>query len=69
MKTKQELSKETCAKYGKAYGDDGQMYFKLALNQLILKGLDAPAAEAEALRITRVEHPGFTPRLAPTLRA
>ena len=62
MATKQQISKEACARYAKLRGDEPQQHFRLGLNMFIMAGLSVPEAEAQALTEVRKTHPGFTPK-------
>jgi hypothetical protein len=62
MATKQQISKQACARYAKLRGDEPQQHFRLALNMFIMAGLSVTEAEAQALAAVRKTHPGFTPK-------
>ena len=62
MPTKQQISKEACARYARLRGDEPQQHFRLGLNTFIMAGLPVPEAEAQALAAVRKTHPGFTPK-------
>jgi hypothetical protein len=59
--TRQQISKQVCARYAKLRGDEPQQHFRLGLNIFIMAGLSVPEAEAQALALVRKDHPGFTP--------
>jgi hypothetical protein len=65
MSTRQEISKQACAKYAQSKGRDmPQAQFLLTLNVLIQKGVPVPDAERQARESVRKDYPGFKPKLA-----
>ena len=66
MTTKQELSKQACAKYAKLKGDDPQQAFRYWLARYVQEGHLVPDAEELALATARAatSTPGFVPVLA-----
>jgi len=60
--SKQQISKQACAKYAKSKGRNmPQAHYLVALNVFIMKDFSVPEAEAQALAEVRKRYPGFVP--------